>query len=1224
MTTDFKIARIRYTWKGNWAAATEYVKDDVVAYGGKTFICFVTHTSGSTFAPTLAAATWVLMLDGYVWKSVWATSTLYNPGDLIRYNGVVYRCLVSHTSKSTVTSGVAGADTTAGLEGDQAKWETVAKSDYWTQDWTTSTRYKVKDLVKYGATVYRCVTAHNSVGSAASGLEADSAFWTTVYQQNDFKGTWANAIRYKVNDVVKYGGSLWIATSGHTATAFAANLANWSVYLDGLQIESATWDNVTPYQRGDVVSYGGYAYRAEQNNTNQTPFNNASYWSIVVANYNFVGDYVATTGGTSPVAIQYKVGDVVRLGGYLYVATADNTVQEPPNVSYWKVVNQGSKWRGPWFELTTDLVPTATQYKLGDIVGYGPSTFQCILAHGATSSFRPDVDIGGGTSGTYWTILVQGTTTNVMTSPADMIYYNAGAKTRLPAGTDGQVLKVSGTSPVWGLWGVRTKVYYVSLAGTDAAGYGTSLDKPFRTVKYACNTVTGTATIYIKSGVYSEELPITIKSNVALVGDELRGTVIQPTTGYTTSNMFYMRDGAVLKNMTLQGLSGTLGIANSFGTQRPTAGAYVSLDPLGLTDPTAQIIYRSPYVQNVTTFGSGAIGMKVDGALHGAGNKSIVANDFTQVISDGIGAWITNGGRAELVSVFTYYAHIGYLAENGGKIRATNGNNSYGDFGSVSEGTLAAETPITGTINNGGSHAVVGFVFTDGSKILGFEYDNAGVSYDSSTTFSFTGSGLNAASSTAVVRNGGVYEIRLTDVTSSGSYGGGGYLSVINYAQAGSGSSGTIYLSAGDSNAQSNYLGMRIVIISGKGTGQYGYVSSYSATTKLATILKESDGTAGWDAMQSVNAVIDLDTTSQYSIEPRITFSAPGSGTRAQARAVVTSGRISKFRVFEPGYGYASAPTIVIGDPNGSGVEYQIRIGNGVLATPTFSNRGTGYLTSSAIITGGTGYQDSYQYGSYLYVSGLTLVPGPGANVNFPSTSTNFRLVAAEHITGTGPYSARFTVYPEILLAESPPQGQLVTITTNYSQTRLTGHDFLEIGTGNTAETNYPNIDVSEVKPQNLAVESGGGRVFYTATDQDGNFRVGNLFKVEQASGTATLNASFFQLNGLSQLTLGGIVLGGTSATVTEISTDATLPANSDNVLVTQRAIKSFIASRIGGGGANVNVNEATAGQIRIATSNQITNTLGTAINFKSKVNFTGGVSGSMLATAMFIAASAQ
>ena len=50
-----------------------------------------------------------------------------------------------------------------------------------------------------------------------------------------------------------------------------------------------------------------------------------------------------------------------------------------------------------------------------------------------------------------------------------------------------------------------------------------------------------------------------------------------------------------------------------------------------------------------------------------------LSNDFTQVISDGIGAPNSNNGRAELVSVFTYYAQVGYLAENGGIIRATNG-----------------------------------------------------------------------------------------------------------------------------------------------------------------------------------------------------------------------------------------------------------------------------------------------------------------------------------------------------------------------------------------------------------------------------------------------------------------------------------------------------------------------------------------------------------------------
>ena len=165
--------------------------------------------------------------------------------------------------------------------------------------------------------------------------------------------------------------------------------------------------------------------------------------------------------------------------------------------------------------------------------------------------------------------------------------------------------------------------------------------------------------------------------------------------------MYYFRNNTGLRLQTVDGLRGDLGPANAYGTSRPTAGAYASLDPgWGPDDERVWISARSPYVQNVTTFGYAATGQKIDGALHNGGNDSIVSNDFTQVISDGIGAHILNNGRAELVSVFTYYAHIGYLAESGGRIRATNGNNSYGTFGSVAEGVDPDETAVTAIVDN--------------------------------------------------------------------------------------------------------------------------------------------------------------------------------------------------------------------------------------------------------------------------------------------------------------------------------------------------------------------------------------------------------------------------------------------------------------------------------------------------------------------------------------------
>jgi hypothetical protein len=63
---DFKIAKIRYTWKGTWSGTTPYVRDDIVHYGGKSYVCFVTHTASTTFLADLTATTpcWVLMFDG--------------------------------------------------------------------------------------------------------------------------------------------------------------------------------------------------------------------------------------------------------------------------------------------------------------------------------------------------------------------------------------------------------------------------------------------------------------------------------------------------------------------------------------------------------------------------------------------------------------------------------------------------------------------------------------------------------------------------------------------------------------------------------------------------------------------------------------------------------------------------------------------------------------------------------------------------------------------------------------------------------------------------------------------------------------------------------------------------------------------------------------------------------------------------------------------------------
>ena len=143
----------------------------------------------------------------------------------------------------------------------------------------------------------------------------------------------------------------------------------------------------------------------------------------------------------------------------------------------------------------------------------------------------------------------------------------------------------------------------------------------------------------------------------------------------------------------------------------------------------------------------------------------------------------------------------------------------------------------------------------------------------------------------------------------------------------------------------------------------------------------------------------------------------------------------------------------------------------------------TGY---TAYASGGTaelqgGFRDSLQSGKYVQVEGLSSLPRAGSNIQFSHLPNQyFKLVSVQSQLGTQtPYSALLQVSPDIKVSEAPAHGQEVTIRLRYSQVRLTGHDFLDIGTGNLTETNYPGLPTQNPIPANEAVEGGGGRVFF-------------------------------------------------------------------------------------------------------------------------------------------------
>ena len=78
-------------------------------------------------------------------------------------------------------------------------------------------------------------------------------------------------------------------------------------------------------------------------------------------------------------------------------------------------------------------------------------------------------------------------------------------------------------------------VLYVSESGNDSND-GRSLTFSKRTIKSAVSVASTGTTIFIKSGDYTENTPITVPDFVSLVGDNLRTVTVRPTT--STNDIF--------------------------------------------------------------------------------------------------------------------------------------------------------------------------------------------------------------------------------------------------------------------------------------------------------------------------------------------------------------------------------------------------------------------------------------------------------------------------------------------------------------------------------------------------------------------------------------------------------------------------------------------------------------------------------------------------------------
>lgn len=1250
---DFRLGRLKFNWRGAWAASTAYVIDDIVSFKGNTYVCVVNHTSASS-------------------ETAWASTD---------------------------------------LDIGTPRWQLHVPGVRIMGAWTANTFYAKNDLISYGANQYLCVTNHTSSANQNLFYSNDLTNWSLYTSSVRYVGEWSPGTWYALNDIVKYGNTQYLTVTPHTS-GILFDLTKFSVYIESVNFED-TWNGGTEYQPGDIVTFGGYTYIAETINSNKQPniYNVASTdgaggtipadWGIVTTGFDVKGAYNNST--------VYVPGDVVQFGGNTFVKISTSAAGVfPTNTGAWQLVSTGLNWRGPW--------DAGNTYQINDVVSKQSASWVNLTPQNINIDPVADQTATGGAN---WQAVAQGESTLTLQDPGDILYRNGGgANVNLPIGNEGEILTVDDNGlPAWERNNNCANVFYVTTDGVDDPEYGKNISKPWRTVRYALSQIpAGTAsninTIFVKSGSYEEQLPLLVPEYTSIVGDNLRATIIKPNpTGTSTdpvpvenrfSTMFVLSESTTLKDLVMVGMEGFSpagGVDASDITQATIRGVFLRLNPL------TPILGKSPYITQCSAFSgrpigtaancTGGVGALIDKSIYStSSNGSMLFDSFTQFHDLGVGFWCKDLGNAEVVSCFTYYAHIGYACTGGGRIRSLAGNNSWGTFGCVSSGFDNSETPVTGNVRG----QRLNFVYDENSALFKQYEEVVQGTDDGLGNIDYSVSNPNYARALIlyVQTEYLIIEPITGTFTTSKPIIGDGSASVVASGATGEtaaggatpaleGIKGKIYpltnlpVIGGVAQLPRSTGATKFLNVAGNSayddTGYYVIKEVVDASTAQNLFLSTL---RQYDVPGTAPTGFDIAQISRSSNVATVTTSSAHGLTTGQKVTIVVANTSPTIKPFATGY--SSTDGLTLGIRSGVLQRSTVTVTSGT--TFTYPNTGSDVTIASgdSLLTGSKVYKQGTTGGSTkalhlggssvtLYnvssstglinatgVAGIsnsaTLVPFADESVGLLGANggeivagaNNFLLInnelmrissvdsasctvvrgqegtsAAEHADGSviyfvqkavdattlrGDVDTAITDIPlfsisnfnthdiakvdneffRITAVNSPNvgratiifaqpkainanNGQAVEIRLRYSQVRLTGHDFLQVGTGSKASTNWPNTPQNDAIQANEVVEDFPGRVYYVSTDQDGNFRVGEFFTVEQATGTATLDASAFNLSGLASLRLGtlGAELG---VAINEFSGDTTLGGDfaRDGAVPTQLAVKTYVDNQSGAG----------------------------------------------------------
>jgi hypothetical protein len=679
-------------------------------------------------------------------------------------------------------------------------------------------------------------------------------------------------------------------------------------------------------------------------------------------------------------------------------------------------------------------------------------------------------------------------------------------------------------------------VLYVSKSGDDAND-GTALNYSKLTIRSALATATSGTTIFVKSGDYTEINPMTVPRNVSIVGDNLKSVTVRPAN--PSQDIFYVNNGSFITQMTFK--------------DHVSPAAAVAFNP----DGSAGIIYSSPYVQDCTSMTTTGIGMRIDGSVT-SGLRSMVADSFTQFNQGGIGVYLLNRGYAQLVSVFTICCDKGFYATTGGRCSISNSNSSFGNYALYADGvsSVVYRGYVVGATS--GSTFVIDGLTTQpnvGDAVL-FDGDTTYYTVLSSSALSSGNTAI--VSATNSYQDGGLLTSRAIILAAIGKIGAdatnylnrtypnyqfnqftwtknlNSFISAIvddmifysNYRS----TYAAIQYWYSDSNAnivaQKSYMLASLIYARADtlslltvGTNAYNLVGTYFDNVYTIVNLGVSSAPSPLTYTPPVNVDVSLTyaanilaANKNFLIEEGIayiTLNYP-SLSYSQSSCRRDIGYIVDSVVYDIQYS-GNSQTANAADSYYSAITGALQIDSSELAATIATYNYIGTVASNCVTNISI---------SRLNNTVIQNVSSPASN----STQAARVISLFGIVTNLLQYGYASTVvldsyYPSVTIADNANARfyQFSTISTS-------GHTFEWVGTGTNVNTALPALGGVAIAA-NQAVTTNQGQVFYTSTNERGDFNIGDNLIINRSSGTITgrtFNKSLFAVMTPYILAIGG------------------------------------------------------------------------------------------------------